>query len=68
MKGDLGHIHHLIIKNLGLSKTLIIVNLLYLSPSILLYLFDQNFELISGLSIISYFLIIFYFKSKKPTF
>ena len=68
MKGDLGHIHHLIIKNLGLSKTLIIVNLLYLSPSILYYFFDQNFEFISGFSIISYFLIIFYFKSKKTNF
>ena len=68
MKGDLGHIHHLIIKNLGLSKTLIIVNLLYLSPSILYYFFDQNFEFISGFSILSYFLIIFFLSLKKLIF
>ena len=42
MIGDLKHIHHLIIKKIGLYKTLLIIGLLYMLP-LLMYIYLHNF-------------------------
>jgi UDP-GlcNAc:undecaprenyl-phosphate GlcNAc-1-phosphate transferase len=68
MIGDLKHIHHLIIKKIGLYKTLLIIGLLYMLP-LLMYIYLHNFFTSISLGAIGmYSATIYYFtKNNKIT-
>ena len=62
--GDLNHIHHILKKNHGLFNTNVIVLSLVLTPILLLYANINSFIIIF-LTILSYFILIFYNKKFK---
>ena len=62
-KGDDNHIHHLLLKKLGLLKTLVIFMTCLISPVILLSLFNLNYLICIMLSIIIYVSLLSYAKN-----
>ena len=65
MIGDLKHIHHLIIKKIGLYKTLLTISLLYLLP-LLIYFYLNNFFILISLGTTGiYFTTVYYFTKKN---
>lgn len=63
-KGDRNHIHHLILKRLGYSKTIIYLNIICFVPIIYSHIFSQNLLAIL-ISLILYMFTIYYFKNDK---
>tara|TARA_S200000501_G_scaffold116447_1_gene109423 strand:+ start:447 stop:1442 length:996 start_codon:yes stop_codon:yes gene_type:complete len=62
--GDLEHVHHLFLKRFNQIKTNFIVCFLILTPIILLLFYKTYLYLILLMSILSYFLIIYFLKKK----
>ncbi len=62
-KGDDNHIHHLLLKKLGLLKTLVIFMTCLISPVILLSLFNLNYLICIMFSIIIYVSLLSYAKN-----
>jgi len=63
-KGDNNHIHHILLRVLGLYKSLLLLFLLILIPNILSIIYGGTLYLIL-VSILIYSLLIFFFNSYK---
>jgi UDP-GlcNAc:undecaprenyl-phosphate GlcNAc-1-phosphate transferase len=59
-KGDRNHIHHILLKTVGYSKTLLILLLLLIIPSTLSLIYGGTFYFIIIVIFIYFFLIIFF--------
>jgi len=64
LRGDRNHLHHLINAKFSLIKSTIIVQLLIITPLIMLYLGTSKFFIII-LTIFCYFLILYQLKKKS---
>ena len=62
-KGDNNHIHHLLLKKLGLLKTLVAFLTCLITPVILLSLFNLNYLICIVLSILIYISLLSYAKN-----